>query len=729
MDDNDVGVLKMLLDAIHSGRAKKMASGGQSDVPFFGGWVDAYNQSQQPGGAGSDVGGFIGSMLDPPGFSKSGMGNEFKAVAPTTGYEGTGYDYGADVNAANAAQMHGNAGQDAQNVRLANQAKGIGPSISQMQLEKATQANIQNSAGQAASQRGMNPAMAQRAAMQQASSANQEVAGQATMARLMEQRQAEQQLQAGLQTQRGQNLGQYGQAMSGWGSEAGRGLQSGIANAQMNLGAQTLQEKVAAGNAAGSAQQSGGMMGGLGSMMQMGKAHGGVIRRMDDGGDAWSGSEPMDWGQAGNDYNYNVSGDNGYSDYYDTSSASGLGAGLDPYASGSGRGAGIDPYGSGEGVGYGEPTDTAQNVGGYEMQRPQDTVQVVNTAPQKKDPLKGNASPWEIVAGIIMAGIQNANIQGARNRGGYSSLNSVAPAGKACGGVVRLDDGGDVQDGGGDVQDGGGDVQDGGDPRDTPERREWLSTHPQGGVYDPIFPGGDWEKWARDHPREDTDDSGDSVDSEENDDSGDTVQKKKKKKKSPFENVANMFLSSRSRGFAYPVQEAYGGTIRPLSLIDIPDKSIRMDEGGVVDAEKKRAALEGYLRHVAPQQEIRLDPSLNYQKRRAFIEALGEKKSDGGPLGMMRDGGRVPGRAPVPVRDDPRRDTVPALLSPSEKVVPASITQAHDAPAKSAAFVGALDAGANPKAAKRVAQKTDRENLGSILDRLAALEKTVKGKR
>jgi len=55
----------------------------------------------------------------------------------------------------------------------------------------------------------------------------------------------------------------------------------------------------------------------------------------------------------------------------------------------------------------------------------------------------------------------------------------------------------------------------------------------------------------------------------------------------------------------------------------------------------------------------------------------------------MKDGGSVPGRAQV-AGDSSKNDTVPAVLSPGEVVIPRSIMQSKNAPKKAAEFVAAL---------------------------------------
>lgn len=53
------------------------------------------------------------------------------------------------------------------------------------------------------------------------------------------------------------------------------------------------------------------------------------------------------------------------------------------------------------------------------------------------------------------------------------------------------------------------------------------------------------------------------------------------------------------------------------------------------------------------------------------------------------DGGQVPGKPKV-AKDSPRNDSVPAMLSPGEIVLPLSIVDADDAPDRAAAFVEAI---------------------------------------
>ena len=84
------------------------------------------------------------------------------------------------------------------------------------------------------------------------------------------------------------------------------------------------------------------------------------------------------------------------------------------------------------------------------------------------------------------------------------------------------------------------------------------------------------------------------------------------------------------------------------------------------------------------------------------IKAIAGAMSDGGQVNpngpqsalgqmlmQMRGGGMVPGTARV-AGDSPKNDTVPIRASPGEIVIPRTIAQSDDAPAKAAEFVAAL---------------------------------------
>lgn len=115
---------------------------------------------------------------------------------------------------------------------LTDMSNGVGPSLAQMQLQDATNRNIQNQAGIAASNPGMNPAMAQRMMGQNVAGMNQQAAGQSGQLRLQEQMDAMGQLLAARQAQ-GQT---YGAAGNLFGNTAQLGASAGM-NYQ-NLGQQ-----------------------------------------------------------------------------------------------------------------------------------------------------------------------------------------------------------------------------------------------------------------------------------------------------------------------------------------------------------------------------------------------------------------------------------------------------------------------------------------------------------
>jgi hypothetical protein len=73
-------------------------------------------------------------------------------------------------------------------------------------------------------------------------------------------------------------------------------------------------------------------------------------------------------------------------------------------------------------------------------------------------------------------------------------------------------------------------------------------------------------------------------------------------------------------------------------------------------------------------------------------------------------GGPIPGRAAAP-GDNPRNDTVPAMLSPGEIVIPRSVAQSEDAPDRAKAFVDAIK--------KKNGKGQDH---GALLERIARLE-------
>lgn len=100
-------------------------------------------------------------------------------------------------------------------------------------------------------------------------------------------------------------------------------------------------------------------------------------------------------------------------------------------------------------------------------------------------------------------------------------------------------------------------------------------------------------------------------------------------------------------------------------------------------------------------------------------------------------GGPIEGSAPVP-GDSPKNDTVPAMLSPKEIVLPRSVTMSEDAPEKAKAFVTALlghknKAKEKPKANMSEGGEAPKAGYGKVLamhkelaQKLAQIEKALK---
>jgi hypothetical protein len=158
-------------------------------------------------------------------------------------------------------------GQAALAAQLAAQAQGQGPNIAQLQLQQATNQNIQQGAGMIGSQRGMNPALAARLIAQQTANANQNAAGQSGLMR------AQQQLAA--QSALSNVYGQQGNLAATGGQLANQNLglnQSALQfqNADI-IGAKQAADKInaetAASNAAGLGKLAQGVLGGVGTAL------------------------------------------------------------------------------------------------------------------------------------------------------------------------------------------------------------------------------------------------------------------------------------------------------------------------------------------------------------------------------------------------------------------------------------------------------------------------------
>lgn len=88
----------------------------------------------------------------------------------------------------------------------------------------------------------------------------------------------------------------------------------------------------------------------------------------------------------------------------------------------------------------------------------------------------------------------------------------------------------------------------------------------------------------------------------------------------------------------------------------------------------------------------------------------------------MSPGGTVPGRAPA-AGDSYANDTVPAMLSPGEIVIPRSIAQGPNAPDRAAEFVEHIRATSKPEKGYGRVLATQRE----LAQRLERLERMAMG--
>ncbi len=161
------------------------------------------------------------------------------------------------------------------------QSQGGGPAgqLAQNQLQQATNQNVQQAAGLAASQKGMNPALAARQILNQTGAINQGAANQAAQLQgnvaLNSQGQAANllntQAQQGLQSQQ---IGQQGALGAG-----AQNLQAQGINTNANLQAQGINAGIAAGNANQNANTAGGIVGGIASAgaSLLGLAEGGKV--------------------------------------------------------------------------------------------------------------------------------------------------------------------------------------------------------------------------------------------------------------------------------------------------------------------------------------------------------------------------------------------------------------------------------------------------------------------
>lgn len=238
--------------------------------------------------------GGIGDSQKGLGFSaaQAPIGNPVAPGQLDTAYQNTQTGLSQQQAFLNALQAQ-NGIQNQSNVynQLAGVANGEGPNPAKAQLAQATAANTANQAALQAGQRGagQNVGLIARQAAQQGAANQQAAAGQAASL------QANQSLNALGQMSNiaGQQVGQQGNAITGY-NQLAQNEQGNLLNATGSynnalVGATSNQNTVNAGvNAEIAGQQTAALKGVTGAGMAAagagGKAHGGVIRKMADGG-------------------------------------------------------------------------------------------------------------------------------------------------------------------------------------------------------------------------------------------------------------------------------------------------------------------------------------------------------------------------------------------------------------------------------------------------------------
>lgn len=137
-------------------------------------------------------------------------------------------------------------------------------------------------------------------------------------------------------------------------------------------------------------------------------------------------------------------------------------------------------------------------------------------------------------------------------------------------------------------------------------------------------------------------------------------------------------------------QESYLDADRQLGVSGVDNKEEMLPATGTMamPAEGTQFAAQGGLIHTAETIAPYAIAFLNKGGRVPMhVGAIyyPEKYCNGGGVGMLANqGGGVPGKANVPGKNTPKNDTVPAMLSPGEIVIPLSVVNSDD-PAKNAA--------------------------------------------
>lgn len=115
-----------------------------------------------------------------------------------------------------------------------------------------------------------------------------------------------------------------------------------------------------------------------------------------------------------------------------------------------------------------------------------------------------------------------------------------------------------------------------------------------------------------------------------------------------------------------------------------------------------------------------ISKSIDPDKARAIASAF---KAMGGPIDF-REGGHVPGQGKVK-GDDIKNDTVPAMLSPKEVVLPRSVTMAEDAPDRAKEFMIALKE-SKKEGPKGYAKILDlKRKMGEIADHMEDMHEII----
>jgi hypothetical protein len=247
--------------------------------------------------------GFLSGVVTgrPNNFTATVPVNDFRATAPVNAFQANGAaldeaSYAEAIRRAQENALAVNPQQQSLVNTLSAAVAGNGPSVAENQLRRATDQNVQQTAGLIASQRGMNPALAARIAAGAGARASQDVAGQAATLRAQEQIAARGQLGDVLNQmgqgatsitgtagtlQNAQNTGRIQNTLGREGINAGvaagnqgadleaQRINAGVAagNQQANLDAQRINAGVGANNAEYQSRVTGGLLSGAGAAL------------------------------------------------------------------------------------------------------------------------------------------------------------------------------------------------------------------------------------------------------------------------------------------------------------------------------------------------------------------------------------------------------------------------------------------------------------------------------